>query len=85
MNSATNHSIGGMRGVVERNTTRYYLATETYLGALSTPPQARMEESLRDWFAAAEDYPLQLHEMERSEYLAMKRIEYSRQQTEVMN
>ena len=29
--------IGGTRGVVERNTMRYYLAIEAYLGALSLP------------------------------------------------
>ena len=72
--------IGGMRGVVERNTMRYYLAIESFLGSLSSPAHARMEKSLRDWFAAAERYPLQLHEMEQGEYLAMKRREYSRQQ-----
>jgi hypothetical protein len=72
--------IGGMRGVVERNTMRYYLAIEAFLGALSTPPQARLEKRLRDWFAAAERYPRQLHEMERDEYLDMKRKEYLRQQ-----
>jgi len=72
--------VGGMRGVVERNTMRYYLAIEAYLGALSTPPQARLEKRLRDWFAAVERYPRQLHEMERDEYLDMKRKEYLRQQ-----
>ena len=77
------HYIGGMRGVVERNTIRYYLAIEAFLGALSAPPQARVEKSLRDWFAAVEGYPRQLHEMEKGEYLDMKRKEYSRQQADV--
>jgi len=72
--------IGGTRGVVERNTMRYYLAIEAFLGALSAPPQARLEKRLRDWFAAAERYPRQLHEMEQGEYLEMKRKEYLRQQ-----
>jgi hypothetical protein len=74
--------IGGMRGVMERNTMRYYLAIEAYLGALSVPPEARVEKSLRDWFAAIERYPRQLHEIEQGEYLDMKRREYSRQQVE---
>jgi hypothetical protein len=73
--------IRGMRGIVERNTMRYYLAIESYLGALASPPQARVEKSLHDWFSAIELYPRQLHEMEQGEYLAMKRSEYSRQQT----
>lgn len=72
--------IGGMRGVVERNAMRYFLAIEAFLGALSVAPPARVEKSLRDWFAASERYALQLHEMQRDDYLAMKRREYSRQQ-----
>ncbi|MEK6246165.1 MAG: hypothetical protein AABM33_16905 [Pseudomonadota bacterium] len=76
--------IGGTRGVVERNTMRYYLAIEAFLGALSAPPQARLEKRLRDWFAAAERYPRQLHEMEQGEYLDMKRKEYLRQQAALL-
>jgi len=72
--------IGGMRGVVERNTMRYYLAIEAFLGALSEPPQAQLEKRLHDWFAAIERYPRQLHEMDEGAYLDMKRKEYRRQQ-----
>lgn len=75
--------IGGMRGLVERNTMRYYLAIESNLGALSAPPQARLEKSLRNWFAAIEGYPRQLHELEQDEYLTMKRKEYFRARGEV--
>lgn len=67
--------IGGMRGLVERNTMRYYLAVEAFLGALAAAPQERLEKSLRDWFSATERYPRQLHELEQSEYLDMKRRE----------
>jgi len=74
--------IGGMRGLVERNTVRYYLAVEAFLGALSAPPQARREKSLRDWFTASERYPRQLHELEQNEYLEMKRREFLRQGNE---
>ena len=72
--------IGGMRGVTERNTMRYYLAVDAFLGALAAPPKARLEKSLRDWFTGIERYPRQLHEMEQVDYLAMKRGEYARQQ-----
>jgi len=75
--------IGGMRGLVERNTMRYYLAIEAFLGALSVPPRARLEKRLHDWFAAVEIYPRQLHEMERGAYLDMKRRETRRQQAEL--
>ena len=72
--------IGGMRGVIERNSMRYYLAIEAFLGSLSAPPQAQLEKRLRDWYAASERYPRQLHEIEEAEYLEMKRKEHLRQQ-----
>ncbi len=72
--------IGGVRGAVERNTLRYSLAIEAYLGALSTVPGDQMDKRLRDWFAATERNPLQLHEMELDEYLTMKHKEVRRQQ-----
>jgi len=74
--------IDGLRGLVERNTMRYYLAIEAYLGALSVPPPAQLERRLRDWHAAVERFPRQLHEIDQNDYLEMKRREYLRQQTE---
>jgi hypothetical protein len=76
--------IDGIRGLVERNTMRYYLAIEAFLGAVSAPPQARLEKRLRGWFAATERYPRQLHEMEQGEYLDMKHKEFLRQQSELV-
>jgi len=73
--------VDGVRGVVERNTMRYYLAIEAYLGALSAPAGDQPEKRLRDWFAATERHALQLHEIERDEYMAMKRHELQRQQS----
>ena len=73
--------VSGMRGAVERNTMRYYLAIEAFLGALSAPSGTRMESALRAWFAATETYSRQLREIPESEYLAMKKKEYSRQLT----
>ncbi|MDD5177523.1 MAG: hypothetical protein PHQ05_13985 [Sterolibacterium sp.] len=73
--------IGGVRGLVERNTMRYYLAVDTFLDAASAPPLAQFEQRLQNWFTAVDQYPRQLHEMERGEYLEMKRAEYLRQQT----
>jgi hypothetical protein len=76
-------NINGIRGLVERNTMRYYLAIEAFLGAVSAPPQERLEKRLREWFTAIERYPRQLHEMEQAEYLNMKRKEYLRQQSKL--
>lgn len=73
--------IDGVRGVIERNTMRYYLAVEAYLGALGLPPAEQPEKRLRDWYAAIERHPVQLHELERDEYLEMKRRELKRRLT----
>ena len=69
-----------VRGVVERNTMRYYLAIEAYLGTLGLPPAEQVERRMHDWYASIERYPRQLHEIEFSEYLEMKRKEIQRQQ-----
>jgi len=72
--------IGGMRGAVERNTMRYYLAIDAYLGTRASPAPQRFELSLERWFSATERYALQLHEVDHDGYVAMKRREYQRQQ-----
>ncbi|MNQ15538.1 hypothetical protein D3C85_285100 [compost metagenome] len=72
--------VAGMRGVVERNTMRYYLAIEAFLGALSVPPAQRQERRLQLWHASARRYPLQLQEPASDAYLEMKRREIHRQQ-----
>ncbi len=72
--------IGGVRGVVERNTMRYYLAIDSYLGTVTSPHRYRFEKRLQNWFAATEQYPRQLHELGKADYFAMKRSEYLRQQ-----
>ena len=73
--------IQGTRGVVERNTMRYYLAIDAYLAALTVPADFQLEKSLQYWYSNSEQYASQLHEVELDEYLDMKRKEYQRQQT----
>lgn len=72
--------VGGMRGVTERNTMRYYLAIDAYLGSLSAAPGQQFDRRFAAWFDATERFPRQLHEVERDAYLRMKRSEYRRQQ-----
>ncbi len=72
--------IGGTRGVIERNTMRYYLAIEAYLGALSLPPAQQFEQRLANWHRGVEGYPRQLSELGRSEYVTMKREQVRQQQ-----
>ena len=75
--------VGGIRGTVERNTVRYYLAIEAYLASLNRPPAQQLNARLEHWFDATEQFPQQLHELDRESYLSMKRDEYLRQQTRV--
>jgi hypothetical protein len=73
--------IGGVRGLVERNTMRYYLAIDAFLGAASKEPSLQFEQRMQSWFTAVEQYPRQLHELDREKYVEMKRAENLRQQT----
>ena len=72
--------IGGMRGVVERNAMRYYLAIDAHLASYAAPPEKQFEAALQGWFDAAERYPRQLHDLDRGSYLAKKRSEFARSQ-----
>jgi len=65
--------IGGLRGAVERNAMRLYLAIDTYLDAVDASVAQRRERSLRAWLDAIARYPRQLAEADRSAYLEAKR------------
>lgn len=73
--------IGGVRGAIERNAMRYYLAIDSYLDSLATPPAQQVEKRIQTWFSETERYPRQLREMDRPTYVSMKRQEAVRQQT----
>ena len=64
--------VGGVRGVVERNTMRYYLAIEAFLDAFGRPDAERRRATLENWFSAVDRYPRQLREMSREKYLSLK-------------
>ncbi len=69
--------IGGMRGSVERNVMRYYLAIE----ADTAPPtvtaaRARFEASLDRWLASITEYPTQLPEPAPAAYRAAKLTQF---------
>ncbi|MET0961924.1 MAG: hypothetical protein ABWY05_03780 [Noviherbaspirillum sp.] len=72
--------IGGVRGVVERNTMRYHLAIDSYLKEMDAPAGEQLERRLRNWFSATERHARQLHEVDRESYMDMKRAEVKRQQ-----
>ncbi len=71
--------IGGIRGLVERNAMRYFLAVEAYLAALDVAPAEQFEKRLDKWFGAVERFPRQLHDVERGRYLEVKRADRQRQ------
>jgi hypothetical protein len=70
--------VGGIQGVAERNTMRYFLAIEAFLATSAVAPPRRPDERLRLFHAALERYPAQLHETSLDEYLAMKLREAGR-------
>jgi hypothetical protein len=73
--------IGGVRGAIERNVMRYYLAIDAYLDSLESPKHLQVDRRIQQWFNATEKYARQLHEMDRNTYVTMKRREYERQQS----
>ncbi len=73
--------VRGIRGVLERNTMRYYLAFDAYLHALAVPPAQRFDASLERWFADTERFAHQLREVTHDDYVAMKRRQYLRQRS----
>ena len=73
--------VSNVRGLIERNTMRYYLAIEAFLGATDALPAEQAEQRMGDWYAATERYARQLHEMDRDDYLTMKRSEVARQKS----
>jgi hypothetical protein len=71
--------IRGMRGVIERNVVRYYFALQAFMESQDLPPAQQFAHASERWFALADRYPRQLHEMERGQYLDIKRREYEEQ------
>ena len=78
-------AVKGMRGAVERNTMRYYLAIDAYLTSLRLPAAQQFNSRLENWFNATEKYPDQFQDIDKDSYLVMKKIEYRRQKTDVSN
>ena len=71
--------VGGMRGVIERNAMRYYLAIDVTLDTADVKPaERRREQRLNEWFTATERFKRQLHELDRDDYLSIKRAEFRR-------
>lgn len=73
------HWVGGVRGIVERNTMRYFMGLSCALQFAGTDnPAQRFAQMAPCWYDETERYPQQLREMARPEYLDMKGEEYAR-------
>ncbi|HYC34971.1 MAG TPA: hypothetical protein VEC19_01010 [Usitatibacter sp.] len=64
--------VGGVRGILERNTMRYFLAIDAYLDTVAEPEASRKRARLERWFRAVDRYPRQLREMTLERYLQIK-------------
>jgi hypothetical protein len=68
--------IEGIRGIIERNTMRYYFAIQSFLDTWQLEPGERLNARLNTWFDLTEKYPLQLRELDKEEYLQSKQQEH---------
>ena len=71
--------VEGVRGIIERNTMRHYLALQAVLETWELPAKDRFEAGMQRWFALTERYRPQLYEIDREEYMQAKRREYLNQ------
>jgi hypothetical protein len=71
--------VKGFRGLVERNAMRYYLAFQAFLDTQSIPASYRFEACINEVYDLMARYPAQFHDMEKLEYLDVKRRERENQ------
>jgi hypothetical protein len=71
--------VKGFRGMIERNIMRYYLAIEAFLDTQAVPIAHRFEARINMAYELMERYPLQLHDLAKSEYLDAKHREHEDQ------
>ena len=67
--------VKGNKGLLERHVVRSYLAVIAFMHTRDVPAEDRFEAQMNRWYDLAERYVLQLHEMERHEYIEVKRQE----------
>lgn len=65
----------GIRGVIERNSMRYYFAIKSYLDTKNIPKETRFIKKISSWFDLTERHHTQLYEMDKKDYLKYKKME----------
>ena len=69
----------GFPAVIERSSVRAYFALKAYMLNYHLPPAKRFEASLKTWYDLNKPYKKQLYELERDQYLQIKRREHENQ------
>ena len=72
--------VSGIRGIIERNAVRYYLAIKSYMDTVQVAPDRRFDARSERWFELTERHHRQLYEMDKEEYLTYKHQELTDQQ-----
>lgn len=67
--------IKGIRGVIERNSMRYYFAIQSYLDTKNNPVKTRFIKRISNWYNLTEKHHRQLYEMKKEDYLKYKNME----------
>jgi hypothetical protein len=71
--------VKGVRGIVERNAMRYFLALTVYLNTLDEKGPRTEAVRSRAWFDLTQRYAPQLREVDRTDYLIAKKQEFENQ------
>ena len=71
--------VKGIRGVVERNSMRYYFAIQSFLDTQKDPIETRFKRRISNWFDLTENHHKQLYEMDKKDYLKYKNMEHQDQ------
>ena len=72
--------VTGEKGIIERNVMRYFLALTVYLDTLHLDPAEGFNSRAAAWYDLTEQYAMQLHELDKQEYLEAKKREHQNQQ-----
>ena len=78
-NGAEAGYVRGVQGMIERGVMRYYLALKAFLDTQQLPVGRQFEARLSTLYDLMELYPAQLRQMEKAEYLDIKRRERENQ------
>ena len=67
--------VKGVKGIIERNVMRYFLALLIYLDTLNLDSADLFNQRAEQWYELTDQYATQLHELEKEEYMEAKRKE----------